>query len=410
VKRVLGIFLGILTAIGGFVDMGDLVANAATGARFRMTLAWVVPVGVVGIVVYAEMSGRVAAIAGRPVFDLVRERLGPRFGLANLIASFAINLLTLTAELAGVAIAVSLVSSVNYLLLVPLAAVLVWIVVWRMPFGAMERIFGLLGLCLLVFVVAVWKLGPDWGQLWSAAADPHVPSGETPFTYAYFGIALFGAAMTPYEVFFFSSGAVEDGWTRRDLNENRANVFIGFPLGGLLSLAIMACAHLVLAPHDIDVDQLSQVALPVAVALGKLGLAVVLIGIFAATFGAALETSLSAGYTVAQYLGWPWGKHRRPREASRFHVVIVIAILIGVVIACSGVDPVKVTEYSIVLSAAALPLTYFPILVIANDPAYMGDDHTNGRVLNTVATAYLLLLSVVAAATIPLMIITRAGA
>jgi Mn2+/Fe2+ NRAMP family transporter len=410
VKRVLGIFLGVLTAIGGFVDMGDLVANAATGARFRMTLAWVVPVGVVGIVVYAEMSGRVAALAGRPVFDLVRERLGPRFGLANLIASFAINLLTLTAELAGVAIAVSLVSSVKYLLLVPLAAVLVWIVVWRMPFGTMERIFGLLGLLLLAFAVTVWKLGPDWGGLWSAAADPHVPSGETPFTYAYFGIALFGAAMTPYEVFFFSSGAVEDGWTRRDLNENRANVFIGFPLGGLLSLAIMACAHLVLAPHDIEVDELSQVALPVAVALGKLGLAIVLIGTFAATFGAALETSLSAGYTVAQYLGWPWGKHRRPREASRFHVVILIAVLIGVVIACSGVDPVKVTEYSIVLSAAALPLTYFPILVIANDPAYMGADHTNGRVLNTIATAYLLLLSVVAVATIPLMIITRAGA
>ena len=118
-KRVLGIFLGILTAIGGFVDMGDLVANAAVGARFGMNLAWVVVVGVVGIVVYAEMSGRVAAICGRPVFDLVRERLGPRFGLANLVASFFINLLTLTAEIAGVAIALSLVSSVNYLLLVP---------------------------------------------------------------------------------------------------------------------------------------------------------------------------------------------------------------------------------------------------------------------------------------------------
>jgi manganese transport protein len=409
VKRILGVFLGILTAIGGFVDMGDLVANAATGARFRMTLAWVVPVGVIGIIVYAEMSGRVAAICGRPVFDLVRERLGPRFGMANLVASFAINILTLTAELAGVAIALSLVSSINYLLLVPFVAVLVWLVVWRLPFNAMEQIFGLLGLCLLVFAVTVWKLGPDWGGLWSAAADPHVPSGETPFTYAYFAIALFGAAMTPYEVFFFSSGAVEDGWTVKDLNENRINVYIGFPLGGLLSLAIMACAHLVLAPRDIGVDQLSQVVLPVAVVLGKLGLAFVLIGIFAATFGAALETALSAGYTVAQYLGWPWGKHRRPRQASRFHVVILLSLLAGLVIALSGVDPVKVTEYSIVLSAAALPLTYFPILVIANDPTYMGDDHTNGRLLNGIATVYLVVLTAVAIATIPLMIITKAG-
>jgi len=241
VKRVLGIFLGILTAIGGFVDMGDLVANAAVGARFDMNLAWVVVVGVVGIVVYAEMSGRVAAICGRPVFDLVRERLGPRFGLANLVASFAINLLTLTAEIAGVAIALSLVSSVNYLLLVPFVAVLVWLVVWRLSFATMERIFGLLGLCLLVFVVTVWQIGPDWGQLWSDASSPAIPSDENVFTYAYYAIALFGAAMTPYEVFFFSSGGVEEKWGSGSLRTMRANVFIGFPLGGLLSVAI-ACS------------------------------------------------------------------------------------------------------------------------------------------------------------------------
>ena len=83
-KKVLPVFLGILTAIGGFVDMGDLVANAAVGARFGMNLAWVVLVGIVGIVLYAEMSGRVAAITGRAVFDLVRDRLGPGAAALNL--------------------------------------------------------------------------------------------------------------------------------------------------------------------------------------------------------------------------------------------------------------------------------------------------------------------------------------
>jgi Mn2+/Fe2+ NRAMP family transporter len=408
VKKVLQVTLGILTAIGGFVDIGDLVANAEAGARFRMNLAWVVLVGVIGIVVYAEMAGRVAAVSQRPVFELVRERLGPQAGLVNLVASFFINFLTLTAEIAGVAIAISLVASVHYGLLLPLGGVLVWLVIWRMPFEWMERVFGLAGLALAVFVVTVWKVGPDWGSLFDAAASPHVPAGESPFSYAYFGIALFGAAMTPYEVFFFSSGAVEERWTRRDLALNRANVYVGFPLGGLLSLALMASAHLVLAPRGVSVDDLAQVALPVAVVVGKLGLAAVLVGIFAATFGAALETGLSAGYSVSQYLGWQWGKYVRPREASRFHLVVVLAILGATLFALSGVDPVKVTEYSIVLSAAALPLTYFPILVIANDPDYMGD-RTNGRLLNAIGFVYLVVLVVVSAATIPLMIITRGG-
>jgi manganese transport protein len=143
--------------------------------------------------------------------------------------------------------------------------------------------------------------------------------------------------------------------------------------------------------------------------VGKLGLALVILGIFAATFGAALETALSAGYTVAQYLGWQWGKYVRPREAARFHLLVLGSIAVAAAFGLSGVDPVKVTEYSIVLAAAALPLTYFPILVIANDPGYMRDK-TNGPLLNTVATAYLILLLLVSVATIPLMIITKAGA
>ena len=355
-KKVMAIFLGILTAIGGFVDIGDLVANSETGARFGMSLGWVVIVGVFGIIVYAEMCGRVAAESGRPVFDLVRERLGPRMALVNLAASFFINLLTLTAELAGVAIAMGLLAGINFVLLVPVAAFLVWLVIWRMPFETMERIFGLLGLALVVTVVTLVHAAPDWHALAHASTHPHIPSKETPFTYAYFGIALFGAAMTPYEVFFFSSGAVEEGWTDQDLNINRANVFIGFPLGAVLSLALMAAASVILRPANIGVDNLAQVALPTAVVLGKVGLAVILIGIFAATFGAALETSLSAGYTVAQYLGWQWGKHVKPEEATRFHLVVLVSIVLGMFFMLTGVDPVKVTEYSIVLSAAALPL------------------------------------------------------
>jgi Mn2+/Fe2+ NRAMP family transporter len=374
-----------------------------------MNLAWVVVVGVVGIVVYAEMAGKVAAVSGRPVFDLVRERLGPGMGLANLVASFFINFLTLTAEIAGVAIALSLVASVHYSLLVPAVAFLVWLVVWRLPFAWMERIFGLGGLALLVFVVAVVKVGPDWGALFHDATHPVIPHHETVFTYAYFAIALFGAAMTPYEVFFFSSGAVEDGWTDADLGLNRANVYIGFPLGGLLSLALMASTSLVLGPLGVDVGQLSQVVLPVAVVVGKLGLAAAILGVFAATFGAALETALSAGYTIAQHLGWPWGKHVRPAAAGRFHVVVLLTIAAAALFAVSGVDPVKVTEYSIVLSAAALPLTYLPILVIANDPTYMGE-RVNGRLLNTIGSVYLVLLVAVSLATIPLMIITKGGA
>jgi Mn2+/Fe2+ NRAMP family transporter len=408
-KKFFEIFLGILTAFGGFVDIGDLVANAETGARFGMSLAWVVVIGVIGIVLFAEMSGRVAAMSGRPVFDVIRERLGARMAFTDLVASFLINFLTLAAEIGGLALVVQLATDLNYLLWVPLAAVAVWIIIWKFSFSLMEKIFGITGLLLVVTVVALWQLDPDWGRLLSDAAHPGPPATESWPTYLFFAVALLGAAMTPYEVFFFSSGAVEEHWTRRDLMVNRANVYLGFPLGGLLSLAIMAGAAVVLKPRGIDADHLSQMALPVAVGLGKVGLAMLYVGMFAAIFSAALETALSAGYTIAQYFGWQWGKFVRPHEAARFHLVVIVSIIASVGLVLTTIDPIKVTEYSIVLSAAALPLTYFPILVVANDPAYMGE-HMNSKVTNAVGFAYLVLLLIVSIATIPLMIWTRAGA
>ncbi|MBU5423962.1 Nramp family divalent metal transporter [Cellulomonas hominis] len=408
-KRLLGVALGVLTAIGGFLDIGDLVTNAVVGSRFGMSLAWAVVVGVVGICLFAQMSGRVAAVSGRATFEIIRERLGPRVALANLSASFVINLLTLTAEVGGIALALQLASSVEPRLWVPVAALAVWLVIWRARFSVMENVTGLLGLCLVVFAVALFLLGPDWGALVDQAVAPHVPPGKTAPTYWYYAIALFGAAMTPYEVFFFSSGAVEEGWTSKDLSQSRVNVLVGFPLGGLLSLAIAGCAAVVLLPEAIEVSSLSQIVLPVAEAGGKLALAVVIVGLVAATFGAALETTLSGGYTLAQYLGWSWGKFRRPAQAARFHVTMAVTLLIGVGVLMTGVDPVRLTEYSVVFSAVALPLTYLPILVVANDPEYMGD-RVNGRVTNALGLVYLMLILAASLAAIPLMIVTGVGA
>ena len=407
-KKVFALALGILTAIGGFVDIGDLVTNALVGSRFGMSLAWVVVVGIVGICVFAEMSGRVAAVSGRATFDLVRERLGPRFGLANLLASMAVTLLTFAAEIGGVALALQLATDVNRYLWIPVVGAVVWVVLWRAKFSVLENAFGLGGLALIVFAVALWQLGPDWSDLWRQASRPVVPHDESHTTYFYYAIALFGAAMTPYEVFFFSSGGVEERWTSRDLGTMRANVFVGFPLGGLISLAIAATAAVVYLPQSVQVETLGQIGLPVGVALGQLGIAFALIGFFCATFGAACETGLSVGYSIAQYLGWQWGKYVEPLKAARFHTVLLLSSIAAVGVLLTTVDPIMLTEYSVVFSAIALPLTYFPILVVANDRTYMGRN-ANGLLTNTLGSIYLMVVFVAAAAAIPLMIVTRAG-
>jgi Mn2+/Fe2+ NRAMP family transporter len=407
-NKILGLALGVLTAIGGFVDIGDLVTNATVGSRFGVSLVWVTLLGAVGIIVFAEMSGRVVAVSGRPTFDIIRERLGPRVGLTNLFGSMAVTLLTFIAEIGGVALSLELATSVWEYFWIPFTAAAVWIVLWRAKFDLIENVFGLLGLSLIVFSVALWQLGPDWSALWHSAATAAKPKAEAWPSYWYYAVALFGAAMTPYEVFFFSSGGVEEKWDRRYVPMMRANLFVGFSLGALLSVSIAGVAALTLLPQSIEVDTLGQVALPVSIALGKIGLAIAILGFFAATFGAACETGLSVGYSIGQYFGWQWGKGVRPREASRFHAVILLSTILACIVLLTTVDPIMVTEVSVVFSALALPLTYLPILMVANDPGYMGESR-NRWLANGMGSLFLVVVLLASVAAIPLMIWTKMG-
>jgi manganese transport protein len=406
--KLFKLMLGIVTAIGGFVDIGNIVTGGITGARFGVTLAWAVVLGTIGMTIFGEMAGRVSAAGGRAIFHAVRERLGVRTALANVVGSGLLSLLTLSAEIGGVALVLELATGINYLVWVPVVGFAVWLVIWRLPFAWLENLFGVLGMALLVFVVALFKLPTDWHGLLHQATHPWVPKGEGHPTYFFYAVSLIGACIVPFQVIFFSSGGREERWTPESVREMRLNAFIGFPLGGVLSLAIMAAAVPVLKPRQIDVRHIGEVALPAAQALGVTGLAFALLGFFAATFAAAVESSLSTGYLVAQYFGWSWGKSRRPHRAARFHVVCLASVIAATGFVLTSIDPVTITVVSVVLGVAAIPLTYFPVLVIANDRQYMGE-WVNKKVSNVLGSVYLLVLLVISVATLPLLFITKAG-
>src|SRR5690348_11047213 len=115
-----------MTAVGGFVDISELVFAAKAGSTFGYALIWAFAWSTVGIIVFSEMSGRVAAVAKQPVFNLMRHRLGLKLGLVTLAASMIANLITCAAELGGVALIVNYLTGAPYLLMaVVLAALMI---------------------------------------------------------------------------------------------------------------------------------------------------------------------------------------------------------------------------------------------------------------------------------------------
>ena len=408
--NLLELTLGIMTAVGGFVDISELVFAAQAGSTFHYSLIWVFAFATIGMMVLGEMSGRVAAVAKQPVFSLMRHRLGLKLGLITLLASLISNLITCAAEIGGLAIILHLLTGFGYVLMAIASVATLVATIWVLPFKWIERTYGLLGLFMIVFAIALVKIHPPWADI-AAGLVPQIPAGlsnKELVSFAYFTVAIISAVLFPYEAYFYSSGAIEEEWGRKDLAINRLTCVVGFALGSLLAISILASSAQLFGPVNVDPQLPGSAALETAIPLGRLGMLLALLGMLFAVAGAAVETCLANAYSAAQFFGWAWGRHKKPWDAPRFTLTWIALMLLGLGIVLTGIDPMKLVEYAILFSILVLPLTYLPLLLLARDRHFMRD-HRNGPFANLLGWAFFVVIVVAAIAALPLFILTSGG-
>ena len=385
------IALGVVTSIGGFLEAGSIATAAQGGAEFGLQLGWAILLGVLCLALLMEMTGRLAAVSRRSYVDLLREHLGARFFVAPLVAVVIPGFLVLASEIGGIAIALQMATGIAMRWWALPIALVGWALLWRGTFGLVEQGTAILGLVAVAFAVGAWKLHPQWSAV-GAGLLPSAPSHDRA-RYWYLVVSILGASISPYLYLFYSAGAIEDGWTVEYLGVNRATAGLGNLFGGGLALMVLVCAALVLAPSRVKVDSFEQIPAILSSPLGHLGFALFLIILCVTCFGATLEITLAGAYLLAQGLGWPWSENMKPGRDARFATAYTVTILAAAVPVLAGADPLALTSLSMVLSAASLPVTVIPLLVLMNDGRVMRR-HANGWVLNG-ALAAIAILSVV---------------
>src|SRR6188768_1063104 len=103
-KRILDIALGIVTSVGGFLEIGSIATAAQAGAEFGFQLIWALLLGGLCVIFLVEQAGRLAAVCGRTVPDAIRERFGFNYFLFMFVVLIAVCLLVLGAEIGGVCV------------------------------------------------------------------------------------------------------------------------------------------------------------------------------------------------------------------------------------------------------------------------------------------------------------------
>ncbi|MET3594493.1 Mn2+/Fe2+ NRAMP family transporter [Mesorhizobium shonense] len=401
-KKLLEISLGVVTSVGGFLEVGSMATAAQAGALFGFQLIWAIVLGTICIIFLVEMAGRFAAVSHHTITDGIRERFGFNAFLWPLLAVLLINFMVLSAEIGGAAIAAELATGISYQWWALPVAFLAWLLLWRGTFGLIEKGVSMLGLVTLCFVVGAVMLQPDWKQVAFGAA-PTLPHHD-PANYWFMAVSILGASISPYLFMFYSSGAIEDQWDKSYLGANRVIAGLGMTFGGTISVAVLIVAAVVLGAHGVNqVNDYNQLPLMLIAIFGFWGFVLFTASLAIACFGAALEIALQQAYLVAQGFGWTWGENLSPRDDPGFSLVYTVTLFLAAIPIALGLDPLKLTIFSMALTAASLPLTVVPFLFLLNDDRYVGE-HRNGVASNAAVIFIIALGFVLAVVTVPLQI------
>jgi Mn2+/Fe2+ NRAMP family transporter len=401
-KKLLEITLGVVTSVGGFLEMGEVSTTTQAGAAFGYQLIWAVVLGTICIMFLTEMAGRFAAVSRHTIADGIRDRFGVKLSLLPFGTTALVNLLIVSIEVGGVSVALEFATGIDYRWWALPVAFFAWLFLWRGTFGAIEKTVSVLGLVTLCFVAAAIVLKPEW----TAVASNTLPSlpRRDPAMYWFMAVSILGATIAPSLFLFYSSGAIEDRWDRSYLGANRAIACLGMTFGGIISAAVLIVAALVLHSRGIEqVEDFHQLPLLLIPVFGLPGFALFVASLAIASFGATLEVALQQSYLFSQGLGWNWGEDCKPRDNPGFSAVYTASLLLSALPITFGADPLRLTILSMALTAVSLPFMVVPFLILMNDESYVGR-FGNGPISNAVVILIVALAFALGVATIPLQI------
>lgn len=400
-KKIVEIALGIVTSVGGFLEIGSITTAAQAGVDFSLQLIWAIVLGGICIIFLVEQAGRFAAVSGRTIPDAIRERFGFNYFTFLYLTLVIVSLLVLAAEIGGVCIALELASGIGLQWWALPATFVIWFVIWKGTFGVIEKGVSMLGLVTVCFVVGAFLIHPPWGQVLRGAV-PSLPHHDS-VHYWFVAVSILGASISPYLFFFYSAGAIEDEWRETHVGINRVIATSGMTFGSLISIAVLILAAMIFAPRGMKIEHYSQLPELLIPVFGHKGFWLLVASLGIACLGAALEITLQIAYLTAQGFGWNWSENQRPLDEARFSFVYTIVLILGALIVLTGIDPLSVTMFSMVLTAATLPVAIVPFLFLMNDGRYVRS-YRNGWLSNAVVIVIIGLAFVLAIVSIPLQI------
>ena len=317
-----------------------------------------------------EMTARLALATGKGHAELVRARYGPAWAAVSVAGMAVINFVAYVAEFAGIALGAAILGIPAPVAIVGALALHAGAVLTG-GYTVFERGALVLSLALFSFVVLAVVGHPNLAHL---VSDLNPLPADVPHDYFSLVVAMVGASIMPWMLFYQQSASVDKQLTREDLRGSRIETLIGaFASQALMAAIVIAAAAAMESAPALDPATVTQLPEGLArLASGGSGW-LIAIGLMGSGLLALVVVSLSAAWGIGELMGWPHSLDLKPGQARKFYAVYFAEVLPAAVVALMSADLVRLCVGAMVFNVIVLALPLAFIVRLTGDRELLGD-------------------------------------
>ncbi|HJV42183.1 Nramp family divalent metal transporter [Caulobacter sp.] len=384
-------------------DPSGIATYSQAGAQFGLNMLWTVVLTYPLMVAIQSLSARIGRVTGHGLSTNL-AKVFPRWSVMLLVALlFVANAINIGADLAAMGAAARLVTGWNQHVLTIGFAVLTLLLLVMVPYHRYVKLLKWLTMALFAYVAVVFTVKIDWAEVFARTLSPHLP--ETGWIVVV--VAVFGTTISPYLFFWQSSEEVEDEEAKgeapliedahdapEELRRIRLDTLVGMGFSNLIAFFIILTTAVTLHVHGVtDIQTSEQAAEALRPVAGELAFFLFAMGVVGTGLLAVPVLAGSVGYALSELRGWRSGLEHKPTEAKAFYAVIATAVIVGLIVDYSGLDPIQALFWSAVINGVISVPIMAAMMVVATRRDQMGAFIATPlqRVLGWAATAVMAL-------------------
>ena len=305
-------------------------------------------------------------------FDtVIRKYYGRPWAVLVALVLVVANVALISADLVAIGSGFMLLTGLNWAWFVVPVAVLLWYLVTYSNFRLMKKIFMVMSLSFVAYLITAILARPNWGTILLATVVPHL---DFHFDSISSAVALLGATLSPYTMFWQVQGETEEqrpGPFKRQIRFMTLDIASGAISGNVIAYFIIVSTAATLFTHHKSITTAADAASALAPLLGPFAKYLFAIGLIGSGAIAIPVLLASTAYAITGTIGWPAGLSKLPWENEGFYLILTGALLVSLVLALLHLDPIRLIFWANVLNGLLAPVLVAFIFLMANNRAIM---------------------------------------